>query len=97
MSGKMCGGMKETEAATAEVQGLIDKVQAEAEKAAGRSFEKYEAKIFATQLVNGVNYFVKVDTGSSFLHIRLHKSFQGAVTFSSIQDGKAEADDLAYF
>ncbi|XP_071955942.1 cystatin-A2-like [Antedon mediterranea] len=93
----LCGGMKGAEVATAEIQGFIDKVREEAEKEVGRSFEKYEAKVYATQLVNGVNYFVKVNTGSNYVHMRLYKPFQGDVSFVTFQDNKTESDELAYF
>ena len=35
-------------------------VREPAEAKAGRTFSKFEAKLCATQLVNGINYFVKV-------------------------------------
>ena len=38
-----------------------------AEAKAGRTFSKFEAKSCATQLVNGINYFVKV---SLFLRLK---------------------------
>ena len=43
-------------------------VREPAEAKAGKSFSKFEAKSFATQVVNGVNYFVKV-MDTSFVNI----------------------------
>ncbi|XP_070568101.1 cystatin-B-like [Ptychodera flava] len=94
----MVGGMKAPEPATAEVQELLDGIRKEVEEKAGSSFAAYEAKLYATQLVNGVNYFVKVHVGDEkFVHIRFHKAFSGTVTLSNIQHSKVEADPLSYF
>ncbi|XP_077977006.1 cystatin-A2-like [Glandiceps talaboti] len=94
----MTGGMKPAEQATADVQELINAVRSAAEEKSGRAFGAYEAKAYSTQLVNGVNYFVKVHTGDDkYVHIRLHKAFSGTVTFSNLQDEKIETDELVYF
>ncbi|XP_038049285.1 cystatin-A2-like [Patiria miniata] len=92
------GGMNEPQKADDEVQGYVDQVKSSVEEAIGRKVEKFEAKLYASQLVNGINYFVKVDTGDGkFVHVRLHKTFQGEVTFNSCQDGKTETEELKYF
>ncbi|XP_072019497.1 cystatin-B-like [Amphiura filiformis] len=94
----MCGGMKSPEPASKECQTYVDQVREPAEAKAGRSFSKFEAKLCATQLVNGINYFVKVDVGDNqFVHIRFHRSFQGEISFHSLQDQKSEADALVHF
>ncbi|XP_002733811.1 cystatin-B-like isoform X2 [Saccoglossus kowalevskii] len=96
----MCGGMKQVEQATPEVQQLIETVKVKVEEKAGKKLEVYEAKLFATQLVNGINYFVKVHIGNGeYIHVRAHKAFnqEKTVSFHSIQDKKQEADELAYF
>ena len=43
-----------------EWQQLADAVRAEVEKKTGKNFEKYEAKQYRSQVVNGTNYVMKV-------------------------------------
>jgi hypothetical protein len=51
------------------------------------------------QLVNGVNYFIKVKVGGDeAVHVRAHKGFQDPhATLHSIQSDKKVSDDLEYF
>lgn len=93
------GGMGEAKPATAEVQGFLDQVRAQAEEKANRTFTDFKAVEFATQLVNGLNYFIKADTGNGkFVFVRLHKPFrEDKVTFSRILDDKEGQDKLQYF
>ncbi|XP_041462604.1 cystatin-A2-like [Lytechinus variegatus] len=83
------------------IQGLLDKVRPDAELKAGRKFDELTPVAYATQLVNGVNYFIKANTGGTgdkrYVVIRLHKSFRDDVTFHSIQVDKTEADPITYF
>ncbi|XP_063954440.1 cystatin-A2-like [Lytechinus pictus] len=83
------------------IQGLLDKVKPDAELEARRKFEELTPVAYATQLVNGVNYFIKANTGGTgdkrYVVIRLHKSFGGDVTVHSIQVDKTEADPITYF
>merc|ERR1740139_1749150 len=64
-AGRM-GGMQQVEEATKEVQTLIDDLRGEVLSRAqavgwqGADFERFEAKTFKTQMVAGMNYFVKV-------------------------------------
>ncbi|XP_022089943.1 cystatin-A-like [Acanthaster planci] len=97
-SQRKVGGMNEPRKADDEVQGYADQVKSKVEEAVGRKLDRYEAKLYTTQLVNGINYFVKIDTGDGkFVHVRLHKTFQGDITFHSCQDSKSENDALEYF
>ncbi|XP_046393550.1 cystatin-B-like [Ischnura elegans] len=92
------GGVGPTQAATPEVKEYVAFVRREVEEKAGRSFSEFEAKTFISQVVAGINYFVKVHIGSGeFLHLRLYKHFAKDVTLHSIQEGKTEADEISYF
>ncbi|XP_033635711.1 cystatin-A-like [Asterias rubens] len=96
--GKMVGGMGAINPATEEVQGYIDEVKLKVEEAVKRTLDTYTATVYSTQLVNGTNYFVKVDVGGNkFVHVRLHRTFGGEVTFTSCQDDKTKDDELTYF
>ncbi|XP_067122413.1 cystatin-A2-like isoform X1 [Centruroides vittatus] len=95
----VCGGIDpNVKPADDTVKGIIEKVKEEIQTKIGRVFEKFEAVSYRTQLVNGVNYFVKVQVGDDeHLHVRAHKSFQGEVTLSAYQEGKALEDEIVYF
>ncbi len=81
-----------------EVQGYIDQVKPKVEEAVGRTLNTYTAVKYSTQLVNGTNYFVKVNVGDDkFIHVRLHKAFSGEVTFARCQDNKTKDEELTYF
>lgn len=57
----MCGGIeKQDKPADAEVQGLVDKVKSAITSKMNANFEVFEAVSYRTQVVAGVNYFIKV-------------------------------------
>lgn len=95
---KMVGGITEAREVTEEVQELVKVVKGEVEKKLGKQFDTFKATLFSTQVVSGVNYFVKVDIGDGkFLHLRIYKHFSGTVTFTDLQEDKTEADPIVYF
>mmetsp|Transcript_84916 Transcript_84916/g.193662 ORF Transcript_84916/g.193662 Transcript_84916/m.193662 type:complete len:103 (-) Transcript_84916:42-350(-) len=73
----MPGGTGPAQAATEEVQKLVDSIRDEAQtksQAAGRNgiFGRFEAKNFKTQVVAGTNYFVEVMVSDTeAIHVRL--------------------------
>eukprot|EP00026_Physarum_polycephalum_P022537 Phypoly_transcript_26695.p1 GENE.Phypoly_transcript_26695~~Phypoly_transcript_26695.p1 ORF type:complete len:118 (+),score=17.76 Phypoly_transcript_26695:44-355(+) len=90
------GGMKEVKPIDADATAIASHVKADVESKAGKSFGTYEPVSYATQLVNGVNYFIKVKVGDDeAVHVRAHKGFQDPhPTLHSIQSGKKVSDDL---
>lgn len=95
----VCGGLSdEVKEADEDVRQICEKVRQEVETKAGRTFDEFTPLKYRTQLVNGVNYFVKVRVGSNeHIHVRAHKAFQGTVTFSAYQDNKSLEDGLEHF
>lgn len=64
----------------------------------GQNFAEFTPVKYKTQLVNGMNYFIKVQVGSDqYVHVRAHKSFKGEVTFSAVQADKSLEDELEHF
>jgi cystatin-A/B len=57
---QLCGGTGSTKEATPEVQKFCDELRSAVEEKIGKSFDAFEAKVFKSQVVAGVNYFVKV-------------------------------------
>ncbi|XP_018430297.1 PREDICTED: cystatin-B-like [Nanorana parkeri] len=96
----MCGGTGAVKAADSTVQELCDQVKAELEQKHGKQFDTFVAVSYKTQLVNGTNYFVKVQVGDEeYYHVRIHKALpheQGKVTLSTSQTGKTKEEEISY-
>ncbi|XP_064413174.1 cystatin-B [Latimeria chalumnae] len=96
-----CGGLANTKPADPEVQAFCDQVKAAAEEKAGKTFEIFDAKRYKTQVVAGMNYFIKVHVGGEdYVHLRVHKPLphkSEAISLASIQTSKSEQDELSYF
>jgi len=97
----MPGGASASREADAEVQSLCDQIKAELEGKAGKTFGVFTALEVRTQVVNGTNYFVKVDVGNDdCLHVRIHKPLPhtgDAASLHSFQASKRKLDELEYF
>ncbi len=67
------------------------------EAKAGRAFGHFEVVAQMTQLVAGLNYFFKINTGDDkHVHARVYKDLKGAISVHSVQE-KTAADHLEYF
>ena len=76
-------------------------VRQAAEDQAGKKFEEFEAKSFKSQVVAGVNYFVKVDVGGGkFVHLRIYQPLPHTgepPKLDGIQLNKTADDEITYF
>eukprot|EP00700_Malawimonas_jakobiformis_P001754 EC722292.1.p1 GENE.EC722292.1~~EC722292.1.p1 ORF type:complete len:107 (+),score=27.64 EC722292.1:31-321(+) len=82
----------------AHAQGIADQVRSDVEKKAGKSLSQYKVVEYATQIVAGTNYFLKIDAGDEHVHARVFVGLGGAApTVHSVQTGKSAHDKLAYF
>ncbi|XP_013778661.1 cystatin-A2-like [Limulus polyphemus] len=92
------GGTSEVKEVDDVVREVCNKVREMVEKQAGKSFAEFTPVGYKSQIVNGVNYFIKVKVSEAdHLHVRAHKSFQGEVTLAGYQEGKAHDDEIEYF
>uniref|UniRef100_A0A8C3SNM6 Cystatin domain-containing protein n=1 Tax=Chelydra serpentina TaxID=8475 RepID=A0A8C3SNM6_CHESE len=96
-----CGGVTGPQPATPETQHIVDEVKLQVEEKEGKKFEVFTAVEFKTQLVAGINYFIKVHVGNEeFLHLRVFKSLpheNKPLSLSSYQSSKTKHDELTYF
>ncbi|XP_050027487.1 cystatin-B-like [Dermacentor andersoni] len=95
----LCGGLsEEVKDADDTVKEICEKVRADVEAKLSKSFKEFAPLKYRTQLVNGVNYFVKVHVGDGqHIHVRAHKAFQGEISFSAVQENKTLEDPLEHF
>ena len=95
------GGISDVQPATIETQKLVNLVRQAAEDKAGQKFDMFLATLFKSQVVTGMNYFVKVDVGGGkFVHLRVYEplSFIGEPPkLIGIQLNKTAADEITYF
>ena len=60
----------------------------------------FDADSYKTQVVNGVNYFIKIKTDREYIHLRLHKALphnNSEVSYHSHQSSKNKEDEIIHF
>ncbi|XP_042644798.1 cystatin-A [Tyto alba] len=97
----MTGGLSETKPATPEVQYMVNQVKPQFESRENRTYDIFQAIVYRTQVVAGINYFIKVQTSDAdYVHLRVFQSLphenQGP-SLVSFQTGKTRDDPLTYF
>uniref|UniRef100_A0A0B6ZKN4 Cystatin domain-containing protein n=1 Tax=Arion vulgaris TaxID=1028688 RepID=A0A0B6ZKN4_9EUPU len=97
----MCGGVNQSKDATDEIQDLVEKVRSQLEAKVGKSFPKYKAISYISQIVAGTNFFVKIQTDENeYTHVRIFRSLptpDSEFTVHSHQTGKSKEDAVTYF
>lgn len=92
------GGTGKVQEVTAEVTELAQMVQAEVKQKSGRQFSEYTPTEFRSQLVAGVNYFIKVKVSDDeCVHLRVYRDLKGDVSLSNFLLNKSPQDPLEYF
>ncbi|XP_068022124.1 cystatin-B-like [Melanerpes formicivorus] len=97
----MTGGLSETKPATPEVQHIADQVKPQFESKVNRTFDIFKAIVYRTQVVAGLNYFIKVQVSDDdYVHLRVFEALphenQGP-RLHAFQTGKTRDDPLTYF
>ncbi|XP_022645599.1 cystatin-B-like [Varroa jacobsoni] len=94
----MCGSTGSVKPVDDECRDVLGRVREGCEEKAGKKFEYFEPIHYKTQLVNGINFFIKVKIADNdYLHVRAHKSFQDEVTLWGIQQSKILEEEVHYF
>eukprot|EP00928_Gymnodinium_smaydae_P084838 TRINITY_DN6810_c0_g1_i2.p1 TRINITY_DN6810_c0_g1~~TRINITY_DN6810_c0_g1_i2.p1 ORF type:complete len:477 (-),score=126.27 TRINITY_DN6810_c0_g1_i2:175-1539(-) len=100
---RICGGIGDEKPADDDVRTLIAPLKADAQAKAQEqgwngTFTEFEAVSYKTQVVAGMNYFVKVKLGpSDYVHLRVYKHFSGASELSSVKVGCSSGEPISYF
>jgi cystatin-A/B len=91
------GGMKEPQPMTDEVREMVLSIRSEIEAKAGKNFSTFNPVSYATQVVAGVNYFVKIEVGNGeFIHARIYRDLNKNLTVHSVKTGLGN-ENLSYF
>ncbi|KFQ93454.1 Cystatin-A [Nipponia nippon] len=97
----MPGGLSEAKPATPEVQHIADEVKPQFESKENRTYGTFTAITYKTQVVNGINYFIKVQVcNDDYVHLRVYKGLpqeDQQPSLVSFQTGKTRDDPLTYF
>lgn len=97
----MTGGLSDPKPATPEIQHLVDQVKPQLESRENKTYGIFTAILYRSQVVAGVNYFVKVQNGENdYVHLRIFEALphenQGP-RLTGYQTGKTRDDPLDYF
>eukprot|EP01132_Coremiostelium_polycephalum_P004157 gene4157-5203_t len=93
------GGIGSVHPADKEIQDIVDKIRSKVqEKLHLGTIQQFRAISYKKQLVNGFNYFVKVQCDNQVIHLRIYQDFKATETkLVSIQENKSLHDDITYF
>ena len=95
----MVGGLSELMQKDDKITELVNIVKDEFENN-NYNTQVFEADSYKSQVVNGVNYFIKVKTDKEYVHIRIHQSLphnNSEVSYHSEQLNKKKGDEISYF
>ena len=95
----MTGGLGDEKEMTNDVKELTIALKSEAEKSLNETFSKFEPLSFKSQVVAGVNYFVKVDIGNGNIILRIYKPLPHTNEQPSLSSLKKISNDeeITYF
>nr|XP_022304750.1 cystatin-A-like isoform X2 [Crassostrea virginica] len=94
------GGLTELKPADAEILAITIEVKDAVEEKVGKKLETYSPVSYKTQVVAGINYFVKVNVGDEYLHLRIFAPLPctgNPKELTDLQTGKTAEDEIIYF
>ena len=95
----MLGGLSNTKPSDNEVEKLVNSVKDNFQEL-NYNTDKFEINSYKSQIVNGVNYFVKVETDKEFVHLKIHQELphnNSIVTLIKCELEKKKEDEISYF
>ncbi|VDI00939.1 cystatin-A/B [Mytilus galloprovincialis] len=91
------GGLSDVMQPNEEVNRIVADLKGEIEAQLGEKLNTYKVVSFKRQVVAGTNYFIKIEYGLKYVHIRVSKSLGGRVTLASVESGHKLHDLIKYF
>ena len=62
----------------------------------GAQFNKFRIISMASQVVNGTNYWAKIETGRGYMHVKIHKPLKGEPEVLEVVDGQSRTSEFEY-
>ena len=91
------GGVGAARAVDDEVRAIAADVRAAVEAKIGAQAQ-FEPVSVASQVVAGTMFFIKVNTGSEHIHVKVFRSLPPFTNeFKDVQTGKSADDELSFF
>ncbi|RNA20226.1 cystatin-B-like [Brachionus plicatilis] len=94
------GGIGHEKPADQNVQHLVDQLSHEIQIKTGKRYPFLKAVSFKTQIVAGTNYFIKVQAGQDYLHLRVFQPlpcYSSTPQLASFELSKSSDDPIEYF
>ncbi|EGG22715.1 cystatin A3 [Cavenderia fasciculata] len=93
------GGVGKVQPANKDIMTMVLKVKTHVETKLGQQYHCFRAISFRQQLVNGINYFVKVKVGEGeYVHLRIYQDFKKTITrLDAVQAHKSEDSTIEFF
>ena len=95
----MIGGLSNVKPSDEEIEVIVSQIKDNFEEINYQT-DKFKSDSYKSQVVNGVNYFVKIETDREYVHLRIHKSLphnDSVVSLHSHQNNKSKEDEITYF
>lgn len=89
---QLCGGHSGLKQITPEVTALANKHRAEAEGKIGTNYTTWAPVGYTTQVVAGVNYWIKVNCGTEVVHLKIYQNLSQETQLTEANGGKGPND-----
>lgn len=95
---RRCGGLSDLRDIDGNTKMHVSCIRAHILKDMGRSFTMFEPVGLKVQVVNGLNYFAKVQTDENeYIHVRYHVGWDKGLKFHSLQEGHTVDSEIEYW
>lgn len=94
----MLGGLSSLKEADTEIIDIVTSLKNNFENENYKT-ELFDAISYKTQVVNGTNFFIKVQTDTEFVHLKVYKKIKQLepLNISNLENKKSKDDEINYF
>ena len=92
------GGISEEKKKDNYIQNIVNKFKKNIEKEIKNKINKFEVHSYKTQVVAGINYFIKIELDNKiFIHLKIYKTLDNHFSLTNYIHPKNENDLIKYF
>ena len=94
----MLGGLSSLKEVDTEIIDIVNSLKNNFENKNYKT-ELFDAISYKTQVVNGTNFFIKVQTDKEFVHLKVYKKIKQSepLNISNLENEKSKDDEITYF